>query len=170
MASSLIFSLILSRRRRSTALWLSRRRRRFSFAMIALDMPQIRLTLRERKRSMGYDSLFSGCILSRVCSNVFRANPACTRSAETAKGARAAQAVRGRERELLVPCTSRVYREWGDGEGRGGLAVGGDEDRMWMRAMSRRGGGTNAAAFLTGGACGTTVGRWWLGSSRWARA
>lgn len=37
VASSLIFSLILSRRRRSTALWLSRRRRRFSFAIIALS-------------------------------------------------------------------------------------------------------------------------------------
>jgi hypothetical protein len=32
VASSLIFSLMLSRRRRSTALWLSRRRRRFSCA------------------------------------------------------------------------------------------------------------------------------------------
>jgi hypothetical protein len=32
VASSLIFSLILSRLRLSTALWLSRRRRRFSFA------------------------------------------------------------------------------------------------------------------------------------------
>jgi hypothetical protein len=36
VASSPIFSLMLSLRRRSTALWLSRRRRRFSFAIIAL--------------------------------------------------------------------------------------------------------------------------------------
>ena len=36
VASSEIFSLMLSRRLRSTALWDSRRRRRFSFAINAL--------------------------------------------------------------------------------------------------------------------------------------
>ena len=158
MASSVIFSLILSRRRRSTALWLSRRRRRFSFAIIALGTEYIRLSPHtKRKRSIGYDSLFSGRILRRICSNVFRTNPACTRSAETAKGARA-EAVGGRERELLVPCTSRVHREWGDGEGRGGLPVGGDKNCVWVRAMPRRGGGANAAAFLTSSPCRTPVG------------
>lgn len=114
-------------------------------------------------------SLFGGCVLSWVCSNVFRANPACTGSAETAKGARS-EAVRGRERELLVPCAGRVYREWGDGEGRVGLAVGGDENCVWVRTMPRRGGGADAAAFRTGGACGTAVSRRWLGGSRWPRA
>jgi hypothetical protein len=157
VASSLIFSLMLSRRRRSTALWLSRRRRRFSFAIRALDTEYIRLlTLRKRKRSIGYDSLFGGCILSRICSNIFRANPACARSAKTAKGARA-EAVGSWERELLVPCTCRVYREWGYRKGRGGLAMRGDENCMWVWAMPRRGGGANAAAFLSGSACRTPM-------------
>jgi hypothetical protein len=160
VASSVIFSLMLSRRRRSTALWLSRRRRRFSFAIIALGTEYIRLSPHtKRKRSTDYDSLFSGCILRRVCSNVFRTNPACTRCAETAKGTRA-EAVGSWERELLVPCASRVHREWGDGEGRGRLAVGGDEDCVWVRAMAmpRRGGGANAAAFRTSSPCRTPVG------------
>ena len=51
VASSEIFSLMLSLRRRSTALCDSRRRRRFSFAMAALQVPEPYVTRREDRHA-----------------------------------------------------------------------------------------------------------------------
>ena len=50
VASSEIFSLMLSLRRRSTALCDSRRRRRFSFAMAALQVPEPYVTPKGQAR------------------------------------------------------------------------------------------------------------------------
>jgi hypothetical protein len=166
VASSLIFSLMLSRRRRSTALWLSRRRRRFSLAIIALGDALRHLFRMERETD---DSLFGSCILCWVRSDILRTDATRTRCAVTAKGS-CTKAVWCREGELLVPGAGRVDGEWGDGEARVGLAMRRYEDCMRMCTMPWRGGRAYAASLGTGGACGTTVGGGRIGGGGWTRA
>jgi hypothetical protein len=115
------------------------------------------------------DSLFGSCIMGWVCSNVFGTDTTSTGCAVTAKGARA-ETIWCWEGKLLMPGTGRVHGEWGDGKGRGGLAVRGYEDSMWVCTVPRGGYRTDATTFGTGRACGATMGGWRLGGSRWTRA